>query len=84
MNVIVGCCPQYQLVWQHYFQVINECNKAEQWLREMRQQQDLYPKNSDPVLISIDIKNKTEELNSYGFFTFPFSFSDVHDCRVIW
>ncbi|XP_014502537.1 heat shock 70 kDa protein 16 [Vigna radiata var. radiata] len=44
--------------------VINECNKAEQWLREMRQQQDLYPKNSDPVLISIDIKNKTEELNS--------------------
>jgi len=54
--------------------VMNECNKAEQWLREMRQQQDLYPKNFDPVLLSIDIQSKTEDLNSYAFspFCFPF------------
>ncbi|KAL9316647.1 hypothetical protein ACSQ67_017648 [Phaseolus vulgaris] len=44
--------------------VINACNKAEKWLREMRQQQDLYPKNIDPVLISVDIESKTEQLNS--------------------
>lgn len=43
--------------------IIDECNKAEQWLREMMQQQDLYPKNFDPVLSSSDIKSKTEDLN---------------------
>jgi len=71
MNVIVAISA---FVWQLCFQVINECNKAEQWLREMRQQQDYYPKNSDPVLLSIDIQSKTEELNSYGFYLSVFLF----------
>nr|KYP73398.1 Heat shock 70 kDa protein 4L [Cajanus cajan] len=53
--------------------IIDECNKAEQWLREMTQQQDLYPKNFDPVLLSSDIKSKTQDLNLYDFpFCFPF------------
>ncbi|KAL2316764.1 hypothetical protein Fmac_030640 [Flemingia macrophylla] len=30
--------------------IIEECNKAEQWLRGMTQQQDLYPKNFDPSM----------------------------------
>ncbi|TKY57284.1 Heat shock 70 kDa protein 16 [Spatholobus suberectus] len=62
--------------------IINECNKAEQWLREMKQQQDLYPKNFDPVLLSSDIKSKAEDLNLYDF-TFVCSFSEVHNCRVL-
>ena len=48
-------------------QIINECNKAEQWLREKMQQQDTLPKSSDPVFWSSDIKSKTEELNLYDF-----------------
>ncbi|XP_058745064.1 heat shock 70 kDa protein 16-like [Vicia villosa] len=43
--------------------IINECNKAEQWLREKMQQQDALPKSSDPVFWSSDINNKTQELN---------------------
>lgn len=43
--------------------VINECNKAEQWLREKSKQQDSLPKNSNPVLWSTEIKSKTEDLN---------------------
>ncbi|XP_031249564.1 heat shock 70 kDa protein 16-like [Pistacia vera] len=42
--------------------VINECFKAEKWLREKTQLQDSLPKNTDPVLWSTDIKNRTEEL----------------------
>lgn len=42
--------------------VLNECNKAEQWLREMTQQQESLPKNADPVLWSNEIKQRTEEL----------------------
>ncbi|XP_019425878.1 PREDICTED: heat shock 70 kDa protein 16-like [Lupinus angustifolius] len=45
-------------------QIINECNKAEQWIKEKLQQQDSFPKNTDPILWSSDIKNTTEELNS--------------------
>ncbi|EEF39376.1 Heat-shock protein 105 kDa, putative [Ricinus communis] len=42
----------------------NECNKAEQWLRERTQQQDSLPKNINPVLWSKEIKSRTEDLNS--------------------
>ncbi|KAJ8763650.1 hypothetical protein K2173_003122 [Erythroxylum novogranatense] len=44
--------------------ILDECNKAEQWLREKTQQQESLPKNTDPVLWSRDIRNKTEDLNS--------------------
>ncbi|XP_021595245.1 heat shock 70 kDa protein 16 isoform X2 [Manihot esculenta] len=44
--------------------IINECNKAEHWLRERTQQQDSLPKNANPVLWSWEIKRRTEELNS--------------------
>ncbi|XP_020080084.1 heat shock 70 kDa protein 16-like [Ananas comosus] len=43
--------------------IFNECNKAEQWLREKSQQQDSLPKSADPVLWSHEIKKVTEELN---------------------
>ncbi|TKY46872.1 Heat shock 70 kDa protein 16 [Spatholobus suberectus] len=43
--------------------IINECNKVEQWLREKIQQQESFPKNTDPILWSSDIKSKTQELN---------------------
>ncbi|KAJ8466227.1 hypothetical protein OPV22_028779 [Ensete ventricosum] len=43
--------------------VIDECNKAEQWLRERSQQQDSLPKNADPVLWSHEIKKRTEALD---------------------
>ncbi|KAF5730551.1 heat shock 70 kDa protein 16 [Tripterygium wilfordii] len=43
--------------------IVTECNKAEQWLREKSQQQDLLPKNTDPVLWSSEIKSRAEELN---------------------
>ncbi|XP_057498029.1 heat shock 70 kDa protein 16-like [Actinidia eriantha] len=44
--------------------VINECNKAEQWLREKTQLQDSLPKNADPVLWSSEIKRKAEALDA--------------------
>ncbi|KAG4920880.1 hypothetical protein AAZX31_18G095700 [Glycine max] len=43
--------------------IINECNKVEQWLEEKIQQQESFPRNTDPILWSSDIKSKTEELN---------------------
>ncbi|KAJ9153779.1 hypothetical protein P3X46_027182 [Hevea brasiliensis] len=43
--------------------IINECNKAEHWLRERTQQQDSLPKNTNPVLWSSEIKRRTEDLN---------------------
>ncbi|XP_007020850.2 PREDICTED: heat shock 70 kDa protein 16 [Theobroma cacao] len=43
--------------------IINECNKAEEWLREKTQQQDSLPKNIDPPLWSSEIKSRTEDLN---------------------
>lgn len=42
--------------------IISECYKAEQWLREIAQQQDSLPKNTDPILWSGDIKRRTEDL----------------------
>ncbi|MED6216189.1 hypothetical protein PIB30_005068 [Stylosanthes scabra] len=47
---------------EHKEQIINECDKAEQWLREKMQQQDNLPKTSDLVFWSSDIKSKAEEL----------------------
>ncbi|XP_058768305.1 heat shock 70 kDa protein 16-like [Vicia villosa] len=43
--------------------VINEINKAVQWLTEKKQQQDSYPKNRDPILWSSNIKSVIEHLN---------------------
>ncbi|XWS51874.1 hypothetical protein CRYUN_Cryun11dG0019500 [Craigia yunnanensis] len=43
--------------------IMNECNKAEQWLREKTQQQDSLPKNIDPLLWSSEIKSRKEDLN---------------------
>lgn len=48
--------------WLFIFQIVDECNKAEQWLREKTQQQDSLPKNTDPVLWSSDIKSRAEDL----------------------
>ncbi|XP_066371101.1 heat shock 70 kDa protein 16-like isoform X2 [Miscanthus floridulus] len=45
--------------------VDNECNKAEQWLREGSQLQESLPKNVDPVLWSCEIKRKEEELDMF-------------------
>ncbi|XP_057441185.1 heat shock 70 kDa protein 16-like [Lotus japonicus] len=42
--------------------IINQCNKAEKWLREKMQQQDTLPKSSDPVFWSSEIESKTENL----------------------
>ncbi|KAJ3679385.1 hypothetical protein LUZ60_017396 [Juncus effusus] len=42
--------------------VINECNKAEKWLREKSQHQKSLPRNVDPVLWSHEIVKKIEEL----------------------
>ncbi|KAF5205823.1 Heat shock protein [Thalictrum thalictroides] len=43
--------------------VLNECFKAEQWLRDKTQQQDSLPKNTDPILWASDIKKKAEALD---------------------
>ncbi|KAF5728402.1 heat shock 70 kDa protein 16 [Tripterygium wilfordii] len=42
--------------------IVDECNKAEQWLREKSQLQDSLPKTTDPVLWSSEIKNRAEQL----------------------
>ncbi|KAK1582396.1 hypothetical protein Q3G72_014566 [Acer saccharum] len=44
--------------------IYNECNKAEEWLREKSQQQDFTPKNADPVLWSSEIRSRTEDLKT--------------------
>ncbi|KAB1215205.1 Heat shock 70 kDa protein 16 [Morella rubra] len=43
--------------------IINECNKAEQWLGETLQQQEARPKNIDPVVWSSDIQSRKEDLD---------------------
>ncbi|XP_044478180.1 heat shock 70 kDa protein 16-like isoform X1 [Mangifera indica] len=45
------------------FQIIDECNKAEQWLQEKTRQQDLLPKDADPILWSSEIMRKSEALD---------------------
>ncbi|KAL1560101.1 heat shock 70 kDa protein 16-like isoform X1 [Salvia divinorum] len=44
--------------------VIGECNKAEMWLQQKKQQQDLLPKNADPALWSSDITRKADALHA--------------------
>ncbi|KAL5775370.1 hypothetical protein ACOSP7_012927 [Xanthoceras sorbifolium] len=44
--------------------VIDECNKAEQWLQEKTREQDSLPKDADPVLWSSEIKRKLEALDA--------------------
>ncbi|XP_068638736.1 heat shock 70 kDa protein 16-like [Aristolochia californica] len=44
--------------------VINECKKAEQWLREKMHLQDALPKNCDPVVWSSEIKKRMEVLDA--------------------
>ncbi|GAV72932.1 HSP70 domain-containing protein [Cephalotus follicularis] len=44
--------------------IANECNNAENWLREKTKQQDSLAKDADPVLWSSEIKSRTEELKS--------------------
>jgi heat shock protein 4 len=52
------------------FQLINDCNNVEQWLKEKVQQQNSYPKNIDPILWSSDIKGASEHLQKYDAFPF--------------
>lgn len=51
--------------WDFAMQVISECNKAEQWLREKAQLQESVPKNVDPILLSSEIKEKSDTLDAY-------------------
>ncbi|GMP34821.1 hypothetical protein CsSME_00007534 [Camellia sinensis var. sinensis] len=46
-------------------QVLNECGQAEAWLTEKKQQQDSLPKHATPVLLSADVRRKTEALNRF-------------------
>lgn len=43
--------------------VIAECNKAEDWFREKKQQQDHLPRSANPVLFCAEMKKKTETLD---------------------
>lgn len=44
-------------------QVIAECIKAEEWLRDKKVQQDQLPKTVNPVLLTSEIKKKAEVLD---------------------
>ncbi|KAK0580185.1 hypothetical protein LWI29_037654 [Acer saccharum] len=44
--------------------VIEECNKAEQWLQEKTTEQDSLPKDANPILWSSEIKRKLEALDA--------------------
>jgi heat shock protein 4 len=45
--------------------VVIECNKAEEWFKDKQQQQNTLPKSANPVLLSSDIKKKTEFLDRF-------------------
>ncbi|KAI9198116.1 hypothetical protein LWI28_010508 [Acer negundo] len=45
-------------------EVIEECNKSEQWLQEKTREQNSLPKYADPVLWSSQIKRKLEALDA--------------------
>lgn len=45
--------------------MISECNKAEEWFKEKKQQQDGLPKSANPVLLAADLKKKTEVLDRF-------------------
>lgn len=73
-----------------FLQVIDECNKAKQWLQVKIQQQNSLPKNTDPVLWSNEIKRKTEALDMYCSRTLLIFTSLTHDLknltwtRILW
>ncbi|PWA64282.1 heat shock protein 70 family [Artemisia annua] len=46
-------------------EVLNECSKAENWLREAQQLQDTLPKHAEPVLLSANIRKKEEAIDRY-------------------
>ncbi len=59
-----------QVLLLHYLtrivlQVVSECNKAEDWYKDKKQQQDALPKSANPALLAADIKKKTEFLDRY-------------------
>eukprot|EP00252_Welwitschia_mirabilis_P000602 TRINITY_DN1057_c0_g1_i1.p1 TRINITY_DN1057_c0_g1~~TRINITY_DN1057_c0_g1_i1.p1 ORF type:complete len:856 (+),score=209.88 TRINITY_DN1057_c0_g1_i1:441-3008(+) len=45
--------------------VVSECNDAEAWLIDKRQQQDLLPKHANPVFSVADVKRKAETLDRF-------------------
>jgi heat shock protein 4 len=45
--------------------VISECNKAEEWFKDKKQQQDALPKCANPVLLTSEVKKKTEVLDRF-------------------
>jgi len=45
--------------------VISECNKAEEWFKDKKQQQDVLPKSANPVLLTAELKKKTEVLDRF-------------------
>lgn len=45
--------------------VIAECNKAEEWFKDKKQQQDGLPKSANPVLLAAELKKKTEVLDRF-------------------
>ncbi|RHN57770.1 putative Heat shock protein 70 family [Medicago truncatula] len=69
---LLGCIVEHRmsagsLPQENKELIIDECNKAEQWLRQKTQQQDALPRSSDPVFWSRDINSKTQDLNLYDF-----------------
>ena len=47
----------------HKDAVLQECNRAEQWLREKTQLQEMLPRNIDPILWSSDIEGQLKSLH---------------------
>lgn len=45
--------------------VVTECNKAEDWFKDKKQQQDALPKSANPVLLAAELKKKTEMLDRF-------------------
>ena len=43
--------------------VLQECDRAEQWLRKKTQLQEMLPRNIDPILWSSDIKGQIKALH---------------------
>ncbi|XP_022139588.1 heat shock 70 kDa protein 16 isoform X2 [Momordica charantia] len=43
--------------------ILDECNRAEQWLTEKSQQQELLPKNTEPLLWSSEIKTREADFD---------------------
>ena len=48
-----------------FLQILEECDRAEQWLTETSQQQELLPKNTDPLLWSSEIRTREDDFDKY-------------------